>query len=49
MDLAAGRLKMAGKALESFQTPPYPLWPLPWQSGARFPTGSDKLASWFSG
>ena len=48
-ELADGRSRLAGKALQSLKTLCYPLLTLPWDIGTKRSIGSDKLAPWFSG
>ena len=49
LHLGGGRLRMAGKALESFPAAWYPLSTYPWDRGAKSSTASEQVASWLSG
>ena len=49
LELGGGRLRMAGKALESFPTTWYPLLAYPLDPGAKSSTTSEQTASWLSG
>ena len=49
LELGGGRLRMAGKASESFPATWYPLSTYPWDPGARSSTASEQMASWLSG
>ena len=49
LELGGGRLRMAGKALESFPTTWYSLSTYPWDPGAKSSTTSEQTASWLSG
>ena len=49
LELGGGRLRMAGKALESFPAAWYPLSTYPWDRGAKSSTASEQVASSLSG
>ena len=49
LELGGGRLRMAGKALESFFATSYPLSTYPWDRGAKSSTTSEQVASSLSG
>ena len=49
LDPSAGRSSLALRPLESFRATLYPLSTLPWDLGAKRSTGSEQMASWFSG
>ena len=49
LEVGGGRLRMAGKALESFPAAWYPLSTYPWDRGAKSSTASEQVASWLSG
>ena len=49
LELGGGRLRMAGKALESFPAARYPLSTYPWDPGAKSSAASEQTASWLSG
>ena len=49
LELGGGRLRMAGKALESFPAAWYPLSTYPWDPGAKSSAASEQTASWLSG
>ena len=48
-DVRAAGPEMAGKASEPFRGTSYPLLTLPKDYGAKSSTGSEQMASWFSG